>query len=159
MDRTQSIFQPFITINYIKEQPENKLFDRKSSRVKPGDLAPIISAFANAEGGTIVIGVNDKTRAFEGVNGISSDQINDLISAPKDMCVPMPQYKEEFLPITNAEGREDRLLLLHIDASPEQMNACELAQNRDKMIKYTCLAGLGAFGLLVFGIASMISRE
>lgn len=121
MDRTQSIFQPFITINYIKEQPENKLFDRKSSRVKPGDLAPIISAFANAEGGTIVIGVNDKTRAFEGVNGISSDQINDLISAPKDMCVPMPQYKEEFLPITNAEGREDRLLLLHIDASPEQV--------------------------------------
>ena len=60
MDRTQSIFQPFITINYIKEQPENKLFDRKSSRVKPGDLAPIISAFANAEGGTIVIGIDDK---------------------------------------------------------------------------------------------------
>jgi ATP-dependent DNA helicase RecG len=54
MDRTQSIFQPFTTINYIKEQPENKLFDRKSSRVKPGDLAPIISAFANAEGGTIM---------------------------------------------------------------------------------------------------------
>ena len=121
MDRIQSTFQPFINTDYIKEQPENKLFDRKSSRVKPGDLAPIISAFANAEGGTIVIGVNDKTRAFEGVNRIGSDQINDLISAPKDMCVPMPQYSEEFLPIINSEGEKDRLLLLHIEASHEQI--------------------------------------
>ena len=40
-----------------------------------------------------------------------------------------------------------------------QVSACELAQNRDKMIKYTCLAGIGALGLLAFGIAGMISRE
>lgn len=40
-----------------------------------------------------------------------------------------------------------------------QVNACELAQNRDKMIKYTCLAGLGALGLLAFGIAGLINRE
>ena len=117
----QSKYQSFLTLDYIASEPENKLFDRKSSRVKPGELAHTISAFANAEGGTVVIGVDDKTRVFEGVNGISSDQINDLISAPKDMCVPMPQYKEEFLPITNGEGKEDRLLLLHIDASPEQV--------------------------------------
>ena len=42
---------------------------------------------------------------------------------------------------------------------PAQVNACELAQNRDNMIKYTCLAGLGALGLLAFGIAGLISRE
>ena len=42
---------------------------------------------------------------------------------------------------------------------PAQVNACELAQNRDKMIKYTCLAGLGTLGLLAFGIAGLISRE
>ena len=43
--------------------------------------------------------------------------------------------------------------------SPIQVNSYELAQNRDKMIKYTCLAGLGALGLLAFGIANLISRE
>lgn len=32
-------------------------------------------------------------------------------------------------------------------------------ESKDKMIKYTCLAGLGAFGLLAFGIAGLISRE
>lgn len=40
-----------------------------------------------------------------------------------------------------------------------QVNACELAQNRDKMIKYTCLAGLGTLGLLAFGIAGMIPKN
>ena len=40
-----------------------------------------------------------------------------------------------------------------------QINARELALNRNKMIKYTCLAGLGTLGLLAFGIAGLISRE
>ena len=43
--------------------------------------------------------------------------------------------------------------------SPAQVNACELAQNRDKMIKYTCLAGIGALGLLAFGIVGLINKE
>lgn len=42
---------------------------------------------------------------------------------------------------------------------PAQLNACELAQNRDKMIKYTSLAGIGVLGLLAFGIAGLISKE
>lgn len=42
---------------------------------------------------------------------------------------------------------------------PAQVNAHELAQNRDKMIKYTCLAGLGTLGLLAFGITGLTSRK
>lgn len=42
---------------------------------------------------------------------------------------------------------------------PAQVNACELAQNRDNMIKYTCLAGLGILGLLALGIAGLAGRE
>lgn len=42
---------------------------------------------------------------------------------------------------------------------PAQVNACVLAQNRDNMIKYTCLSGLCIAGLLAFGIAGLISRE
>ena len=33
------------------------------------------------------------------------------------------------------------------------------AEDKEKMIKYTCLAGLGTLGLLAFGIAGLISRE
>lgn len=118
-DRSQ--YQPFLTLDYIINEPENKRFDRKSSKIRISDLAPIISAFANAEGGTIVIGIADKTREVEGLHSISPDGINGLIAAPKDVCVPMPSYKEEFLSVTNSKGQHDRLLLLHIEASPEQI--------------------------------------
>ena len=116
-----SEIQPILTVDYIVSEPENKLFDRKSNRVKAADLAPVISAFANADGGTIVIGVADKTREIEGINIIGQDNINNLIAAPKDVCVPMPQYKEEYLKVVNMNGQEDRLLLLHIEANSEQI--------------------------------------
>lgn len=121
MEILQSRFQPLLTLDYMREQPENKLFDRKSAKIKVSDLAPTISAFANAEGGTIVIGINEKTRAIEGINSIGSDRINDLLASPKDVCAPMPQYREEFIPVVNDNGEPDRLLLLHIDASHEQV--------------------------------------
>ena len=97
----QSQYQPFLTIDYIVSEDENKLFDRKSSKIKPTDIASVISAFANADGGTIVIGIADKTRDIEGIDSIGNDSINNLIAAPKDVCIPMPQYKEEFLQVIN----------------------------------------------------------
>lgn len=42
-------------------------------------------------------------------------------NAPKDCCKPMPAYKEEFLDIINSEGKEDRLLLLHIEPSIDRI--------------------------------------
>lgn len=99
MAPVQSQFQSFLTLDYIVKQPENKLFDRKSAKIKVADLASIISAFANAEGGTIVIGIDDKTKELEGIDFLGDDQVNNLIAAPKDVCLPMPQYKEEFLHI------------------------------------------------------------
>ena len=53
MTSLQSQYNPFLTLDNIVNQPENKLFDRKSAKIKVADLASIISAFANAEGGTI----------------------------------------------------------------------------------------------------------
>lgn len=121
MSMVQSHYHPFLTLDYIVEQPENKLFDRKSAKIKVSDLAPLISAFANAEGGTIVIGIDDKTKDIEGVNGLGNDQINNLITAPKDVCIPMPQFHEEFMEVINKNGDKDRLLLLHIEACHDQV--------------------------------------
>ena len=41
---------------------------------------------------------------------------------------------------------------------PAQVNTCELPQNRDKMIFHTCLAGIGVFGLLAFGITCLTTQ-
>lgn len=118
---TQSKINPLITLDYIVQADENKLFDRKSAKIKASDLAMHISAFANAEGGTIAIGVDDKTRKIEGVKGCDEKKINDFILAPKEYCKPMPRYEEEFLDFVNDKGAADRVLLLHIEASPDQI--------------------------------------
>ena len=102
-------------------EAENKYFDRKSAQIKPSDIADLISAFANAEGGTIVIGISDKTRKLEGINNFTEEKINNFINAPKDFCKPMPYYEVEFLDIHNYNSEDDRLLLLHIHSSIDQI--------------------------------------
>ena len=84
-------------------------------------MAPLISAFANAEGGTIVIGINDKTLELEGINDISADKINDFICAPKDYCKPMPRNDYEYFDIVNYKGEKDRILLINIYQGAEQL--------------------------------------
>ena len=117
----RSEINPLLTLSYVSHEHENKYFDRKSAKIKPSDLAQHISAFANADGGTLVIGIDDKTLALEGINTYSEDKINEFINAPKQCCKPMPGFKEEFLDITNDKGKPDRLLLLHIFESPDQL--------------------------------------
>ena len=112
-----SAINPLLTLDYIRNEPENKYFDRKDARIKPTDLAQDISGFANAEGATIVIGVNDKTRELEGINSAGESHINELINAANSCCRPMPAVREEFLDIINSKGKPDRLLLLHIAPS------------------------------------------
>ena len=117
----KSKINPILSLEYMVKESENKVFDRKSASVKVADIAPLISAFANAEGGTIVIGISDKTKEIEGINYVGKEKINEFIAAPKNCCKPMPQYKEEFLTVINNKGREDQLLLLHIDSNPSQI--------------------------------------
>lgn len=112
MSDVKSRINPILTLSYITKEDENKYFDRKSAKIKPSDIADLISAFANAEGGTVVIGISDKTRKLEGVNGFGTDKINNFVSAPKDYCRPMPHYKEEFINVINAEGHSDRITLV-----------------------------------------------
>ena len=105
----------------MQTEHENKYFDRKSAKIKPSDLAPLISAFANAEGGTIVIGISDKTLELEGIHQYGMDKVNEFIAIPKNGCKPMPQYNEEFLNVINSKGEEDQLLLLHIQPCVDQI--------------------------------------
>ena len=48
---TASKRNPLLTIDYLQNEHEKKYFDRKSAQVRPADLAGLIVAFANAEGG------------------------------------------------------------------------------------------------------------
>ena len=121
MKSTGSIINPTYTLEYIQTEHENKYFDRKSAKIKPSELAHHISAFANADGGTLVIGISDKTKVLEGINSFGEEKINEFINAPKTCCKPMPNFKEEFIDIVNEKGESDQLLLLHIEESVDQV--------------------------------------
>ena len=116
-----SLINHMLTLDYLTKADENKYFDRKSAQIKPSDLAPLISAFANADGGTIAIGISNTKRLLEGIRSVGSDKINEFINAPQNFCRPRPRYQEEFLDIVNVDGEPDQLLLLHIEESVGQI--------------------------------------
>ena len=66
MKEIKSSYNPLLTLDCMITKHENKYFDRKSAKVKPSDLSSLVSAFANADGGTIVIGISDKTKELKG---------------------------------------------------------------------------------------------
>ncbi len=55
-----------MTIEEVLAFEEMQIFDRKSVSIAPKTLAIPIIAFANADGGTVAIGISDKTRRIEG---------------------------------------------------------------------------------------------
>ena len=54
-----------LTIEYMCNEKENQFFDRKSAKKDIKELANHIAGFANASGGTLVIGISDDGNADE----------------------------------------------------------------------------------------------
>ena len=53
-------------IQILQQQPEGQQFDRKSFRIDAKALAVIVVAFANADGGDVVIGIEGTCAALAG---------------------------------------------------------------------------------------------
>ena len=106
-----------MTIEEVLAKNEKQIFDRKSIQIKPSDLSCTLCAFANADGGTVAIGISDKHRRIEGVD-YHGDQLNEILRTPIDFCNPTVPITTEMIECTNYEGKPDHVLLMHIDASP-----------------------------------------
>ena len=97
---------------------EDQTFDCKSIQIDPKALAITIVAFANADGGTIAIGVSDKTRKIEGVDQ-HTEKLNELLRVPLDFCNPSVPITSNLLPCTDKDGNDNHILLMYIPASSE----------------------------------------
>ena len=104
------------TIEEILQMQEGQTFDRKSILIEPSHLATIIVAMANADGGLIAVGISDKTRRIEGIDQ-DKKHLNDILRAPLDFCAPSVPVTTDYVPCTDAEGRENRVLLMFVPAS------------------------------------------
>lgn len=99
---------------------ESQYFDRKSARKDDKEIAKHISAFANADGGKLVIGIEDDGE----VTGFHRDGARDIENferAPLTTCVPCPSVRRSLIPVVNSSGAEDMILVLDIDPSPDHV--------------------------------------
>lgn len=72
-----------MTIEEVLAVEEMQIFDRKSVNIEPKALAVPIIAFANADGGTVAIGISDKTCRIEGVDRMCKELEAVGLQAPE----------------------------------------------------------------------------
>ncbi|MDQ3757067.1 MAG: putative DNA binding domain-containing protein [Actinomycetota bacterium] len=94
--------------------PEDQWFDRKSARIAAAKLAVTEVALANADGGTLVIGIEDGR--VEGTDRYAKHR-NDLVQAGIDHCEPPVRSGHALVPCLNAQGEPDHLLVIEVPPS------------------------------------------
>lgn len=105
-----SRIDPTLTIEKLITISESQFFDRKSARLAPKDLAHQLSAFSNASGGLVVLGIeNDGT-----ITGVSDAQENAFRQAAFDSLQIIPEYTIEEISCTLYNGETGKVLLFHI---------------------------------------------
>lgn len=106
-----------MTIDEMLTMEESQTFDRKSINIAPRDFSNHVCAFANADGGIIVVGISDKTKRIEGVDH-REQQVNELLRVPMDFCIPTVPFAHEFVECIDSNGRPNHVLVFCIEASP-----------------------------------------
>lgn len=93
---------------------EDQWFERKSARAAPKDVANDLIAFANAEGGVLVIGLSEGR--VQGV-GDQPRHLNEWRQAHLDFSVPPVPARFSEKPCLNAAGAPDALLVIEVEPS------------------------------------------
>ncbi|QBK26766.1 ATP-dependent DNA helicase RecG [Ureibacillus thermophilus] len=112
-----------ITLDFLLNEKENQFFDRKSASIKINKLAEAIVGFANANGGLIVVGIEDGK--IQGVLSQGNTKVNDIIQCGFQKCIPSVNYKYENIPVKKDNGKEDEIILLHVEPSVDKVHKTE----------------------------------
>src|SRR5215217_5594167 len=99
---------------------EDQWFDRKSARIKPRALADALVAFANADGGVIVVGLSDGR--VEGTDAMGRAR-NELVQAAFDFCVPPVHVEHRLVACVDEAGKSDHLLVLDVRPTDGSVHA------------------------------------
>ena len=104
-------------LEQMRFSTELQIFDRKSARIDAKSLAITIIAFANADGGDIAIGLEDKG-AVTGIDGQEA-HINELLRAPFDYCVPSVSVDTRIMDCMDEKGKPNHILIMHVYPSTQ----------------------------------------
>src|ERR1044072_2328207 len=96
----------------LSRLPGEQWLERKSSRIAPRDLANALIGFANADGGTVVIGRS--ARKVEGTDD-NPERRTAQFQANIDFCVPPVRAKGKLIECVDDDGEPDRLLAIEVE--------------------------------------------
>lgn len=94
---------------------EDQWFDRKGPRLGARQLGEVLVGFANADGGTIVIGLGNGR--VEGINAAGPESLSGWQQAAMDFTMPTVPSETQLVECINHHGEQDRLLVIRIEAS------------------------------------------
>ena len=114
---TISKIDPTLSIERLRFDKEGQYFDRKSERLAAKDFAHHLSAFANASGGIVAIGIEDDGR----VTGVSAEKENIFRQAAFDYMHIPPMYHVEKIACGDENGVSRNILLFHIENSANEI--------------------------------------
>ncbi len=105
------------TLEELLHKKEDQTYDRKSARKDPKALSNHFVAFANADGGTLVIGIEDDFT----VTGIDAytENVNDILRVSFDYCKPSIRITTETIGCIDYNGNPNHLLIITIPQSSE----------------------------------------
>lgn len=112
-----SVIDPSLSLEKLRFQKENHYFDRKSARISPKDLAHHFSAFANAGGGVVAVGIEDNGE----ITGVSAEQENTFRKGVMEYFSNPPKVEIEILPYKDSLGGNCNILLFHISSSSDEI--------------------------------------
>ena len=111
-------------VKIFLDTQEWQTFECKRAAIKPSDILETVVAFANAEGGFIVVGLEDpkKAQGEKRLLGVSEnrDNVSDFLKLiNKEIDPPLIIWGKFELDITNTKGQADKLLVLNIKKSDD----------------------------------------
>ena len=104
-----------LSLDYLSTEPEGQYLDRKSARIKPSDIAKQFVGFANANGGTLVIGIEDNGE-ITGFNYKGAQSVNDFLAIPLSACKGPLKQTYELREVT-IQGDKNYILVFNIEPS------------------------------------------
>ena len=99
----------------LQSLAESQWFERKGPRVSPQKLVNALVGMANADGGTIVVGLSEDG-SVGGTDGDPGHR-NVLQQVGVDLAVPPVRAPTRLVPCTTTEGRVDHLLVFDVAPS------------------------------------------
>lgn len=109
------------SIDYYQFAPEGQYLDRKSAKKKPKDILKHIVAFANAEGGQLVIGIEDNGD-ITGFNSQAANSIHEFINIPLTELRNTPLIiHHKIIDVVNLKEESDNILILDIQMSSQRV--------------------------------------